>query len=59
MQATAINDCRHDETTPEREVIVNMSLAVSARHLYEICIKEAKNNSIMEENIPSLSWFRF
>ena len=36
-----------------------MSLAVSARHLYEICAKKAKNNCIKEENIPALSWFRF
>ena len=59
MQATLINDRCHPETTPEGKVIVNMSLAVSARHLYEICVKEAKKNSIMEENVPSLTYFRF
>ena len=55
MQATVVNDRRHADTTPDGEVNVN----ISARQLYEICVKETKNNSTMEENIPSLSWFRF
>ena len=42
IQATAINDRCHAETTPKGEAIVNMSLAASARQLYEICVKEAK-----------------
>lgn len=59
LQATAVNDRRHAQSTKDGDVVVNMSLAVSARHLYELCVKEAKSCDIVEENIPSLSWFRF
>ena len=58
MQATAVDDCCHAEKTAEGEIILNMFLAVSARQLYEICVKETKNNCI-KENTPLLSRFRF
>lgn len=46
IQATAVNDCCHAETTAEGEVIVSkgMSLAVSTQHLYDICVNEDQNN---------------
>ena len=44
--------------TAEGKIILNMLLAVSARQLHEICVKETKNNCI-KENTPLLSRFRF
>ena len=43
----AVNDCCHAETIAEGGVTVNMSLGVSAKHLYDVCVKEAKNNCSM------------
>ena len=58
LQALAVNDRRHAETT-DGEVVSNMALAISARDLYEQCVKAANERDINEEDIPSLSWFRF
>ena len=41
------------------EVVVNMSIAISARDLYEKITKEALKQNLTESEIPSLSWFKF
>ena len=58
-EMTAVNDRRHSETTQSGDVIVNLALACSVRDLYQQCKANAIEKGVTEENIPSLSWFRF
>ena len=58
-ELTAVNDRRHSETTENGNVVVNLALALSVRDLYEKCKVYAIEKGVTEENIPSLSWFRF
>ena len=57
-ELTAVNGRRHSETT-ENGNVVNLALALSVRDLYEKCKVYAIEKGVTEENIPSLSWFRF
>ena len=41
------------------EVVVNMAIAISARDLYDKIKIEGINQELTEEEIPSLSWFKF
>ena len=60
LQASAVNDRRHaDSTHNGQDIVTNMSIAISARDLYERCVHEAKEEGLNDEGIPSLSWFRF
>ena len=58
LQAAAVDD-RHHATETDREVVLNMALALSARDLYQQCVDQAKKENLLDEQIPSLSWFRF
>ena len=53
-----MNDRCHAETEND-EVISHMALAISVRKLYEQCVESGKSSNILDENIPSRSWFRF
>ena len=56
---TAVDERRHAHgSTSTGDVIVNMAVAISARDLYNQCKTEALK-TLQEEEIPSLSWFRF
>ena len=58
-ELTAVNDCRHRPGFKETgEGIVNMAVAISAPSLYQKWKTEALK-SLSEEEIPSLSWFKF
>ena len=50
-ELTAVNDRRHSETTENGNVIVNLTLALSVRDLYEKCKVYAIEKGITEENI--------
>ena len=50
-ELTAVNDRRHSETTENGNVIVNLTLALSLRDLYEKCKVYAIEKEITEENI--------
>ena len=59
QEFTTVDDCRHCTASQESgDVIVHMSVAISARSLYDKC-KETALKTLKEENIPSLSWFHF
>ena len=58
LQAFTVNDPSHAEAE-NGEVINNVALAISVRVLYEQCVEAAKASHILDENIPSRSWFRF
>ena len=58
-ELTAVNDRRHIETTENGNVVVNLALALTVRVLYEKCKVYAIQKGVTEENIASLSWFRF
>lgn len=51
---TAADDRRHET----RDVVVNIALAISTKDLYEKC-KTEKIKMLLEEDMPSLSWFCF
>ena len=55
----AVDNHRHC-TGPEetREVIVNMSVAISTISLHQKC-KETGQETLKEEDVPSMLWFRF
>ena len=56
---TAVNNRRHCPGSEETgEVVGNMAVAISAPSLYQKCKTEALK-SLREEEIPSLSWFKF
>ena len=57
-QAGAVDD-RHVQVTKDGDVVSNFALANSARDLYEQCCNAAKENNLSDDNVPSLSWFRF
>ena len=57
-ELTAVNDYRHSEMT-ENGNVVNLALALSIRDLYEKCKVYTIEKGVTEENISSLSWFRF
>ena len=58
LQAFVVDDRRHGGNI-DSEVITNMALAISARDLYEQCATAAKHDGLTDEDVPSLSWFRF
>ena len=58
-ELTTVNDRRHSEMTENGNVIINLALALSVRDLYEKCKVYTIEKGVTEENIPSLSWFRF
>ena len=58
-ELTVVNDCRHSETTENWNVVVNLALALSVRDLHEKCKVYAIQKGVTEENILSLSWFKF
>ena len=56
---TAVNNRRHCPGSEETsEVVGNMAVVISAPSLYQKCKTEALK-SLSEEEIPSLSWFKF
>lgn len=58
LRALAVTDCCHVETE-NGEVISNMALVISVRDLNEQFVETAKASHILDENIPSHSWFKF
>ena len=58
LQAAAVDDRRH-AAEMDGEVVLNMAFALSARDLYQQCVDQAKKENLLDEQIPSLSWFRF
>ena len=58
LQAAAVVDFCHAQVTKDGNVVSNFALAISVRDLYEQCCNAAKEN-LSNDNIPSLSWFRF
>ena len=58
-ELTAANDHRPSETTENGNAVVNLALALSVRDLYEKSKVYEIEKGVTEENIPSLSWFRF
>ena len=57
LQAFTVNDPSHAEAE-NGEVINNMALTISVRVLYGQCVEAAKASHILDEKIPSRSWFR-
>ena len=55
---TAVDDRRHGPASENGDVVVNMAVAISAPQLYDKCKIEALK-TLQEEDIPSLSWFKF
>ena len=59
QELTAVDVHRHCAASQETgDVIVLMSVAISARSLYDKC-KETALKTLKKEDIPSLSWFCF
>ena len=59
LQATVVDDRQHSDATQDGDVVVNTSLAISARDLYEQIVEAAKKEGLSDTEMPSLSWFRF
>ena len=59
QELAAVDDHHHCTTSQETvDIIVHVSVAISARSLYNKC-KETALKTLKEEDIPSLSWFCF
>ena len=57
---TAVNDrCHAHGSLLSGEVVVNMTVAISARDLYEKCKISYLSKELPESEIPSFSWFKF
>ena len=59
LQAAAIDDRQHTQVTKDGDVVSNLALAISARDLYEQCCKTGREKGLSDNQVPSLSWFRF
>ena len=59
LQAAAVDDCQHAQVTKDGDARSNLALAISARHLYEQCCKTGREKGLSDNQLSSLSWFRF
>ena len=59
LQAAAVDDCQHTQVTKDGDAVSNLALAISARHLYKQCCKTGREKGISDNQLPSLSRFRF
>ena len=59
LQAAAIDDCQHTQVKKDGDAVSNLALAISARHLYKQCCKTGREKRLSDNQLPSLSWFRF
>ena len=59
LQAAAVDDCRHAQVAKDGDTVSNLALAISATDLYEQCCKSGKEKGLSDNQLPSLSWFRF
>ena len=55
LHAAAVDELK----TKDGNVVPNFALAISAIYLYLQCCNAANENNLSDDNIPSLSWFRF
>ena len=58
-ELTAVNNRCHSETTENGNIVINLALALSVRDLYEKCKVYVIEKGVTQENITSLSWFKF
>ena len=59
-ELTAVYDRRHTQgSTTSGEVVVNRDIAISACDLYDKCKSAYLKKQLPENEIPSLSWFKF
>ena len=56
---TAVDDRRHNNVDEERNLVVNMAMALSYRDLYRTCVTKAKNAGDADSPIPipTYTWF--
>ena len=58
-EMTTVDDRRHATASMKtRDVVVNMTLAISAPDLHKKCCQEAEKAGLTAEEMPSLSWFK-
>ena len=59
-EITAVDDrCHYEGPQNSGQVVVNLSIATSARDLSEKITTEALKQNLTESEISSLSWFKF
>ena len=58
-ELTAVDERRNSSEDKVGDVIVNMGMAISAKDLHGKRKDAALNEGMQEDEIPSLSWFRF
>ena len=56
---TSVDERRHATRTEDGDIVVNISIAISVRDLFERCKSGALIEGLTEDEMPSLSWFRF
>ena len=59
LQPAAVDHRRHAQVTKDGDVVSNLALAISVRDLYEECCKTGRDKGLSDNQLTSLSWFRF
>ena len=58
-EMTAVNDRRHSAGSSLSGEVLSTWLSISAPDLYNNCRQDALDANLTENEIPSLSWFKF
>ena len=56
---TSVDERQHAHGTEDGDIVVNLSIAKSARDLFERCKSGALIVRLTKDEMPSLSWFQF
>ena len=57
-EKTAVDDRRHDDVTSDGDIVTHVAMATSMSDMYRQVTEIAREKGLVEEDIPTYSWFR-